>query len=165
MDTWESASSAARGRAGAAVVACVPGCQLEVAAAFGAAEPDRELYPRRCRLSFASRAATGSVPAMVLLEPLPIAGTLGAYNGVVRTGTVDLLVLRGLSTPPGLGGSRSFLTGTAARLVGCHPATVRRAIERGDLEAFRLGPRGAHRITLDALQQWARSSHDPQETP
>jgi hypothetical protein len=32
--------------------------------------------------------------------------------------------------PPKSCGSRSILTATAARLVSCHPATVRRAIER-----------------------------------
>jgi len=65
-----------------------------------------------------------------------------------------------MSTPPFHGGSRSVLTGTAARLVDCHPATVRRAIERGDLEAFRLGPRGAWRITPDSLRDWQRHAED-----
>jgi hypothetical protein len=73
--------------------------------------------------------------------------------------TVRLLVLRDMPTPPtaGTGEPRSVLTGTAARLAPCHPATVRRAIERGDLEAFRLGPRGAWRITPDALHRWRRT--------
>ena len=72
-------------------------------------------------------------------------------------------VVRELFTPPVVGGQRSVLTGTAARLVHCHPATVRRAIERGDLEATRLGPRGAYRIRLDDLHQWHRPARDPGE--
>jgi len=68
--------------------------------------------------------------------------------------------MREVLTPSksGLGGPRSVLTGTAARLVDCHPATVRRAIERGDLEAYRLGARGAWRITPDALHRWAHTA-------
>lgn len=35
-------------------------------------------------------------------------------------------------------------TGAAAAVAGCHPTTILRAIERGELEAVRLGRRGDH---------------------
>ena len=47
-------------------------------------------------------------------------------------------------------------TGEAAALVGCHPTTVLRAIQEGELRAFRLGPNGDHRIRADALEEWLR---------
>jgi hypothetical protein len=57
------------------------------------------------------------------------------------------------------------MTGTAARLVDCHPATVRRAVERGDLEATRLGPRGADASASTLYTHGNGAAHDPKDTP
>ena len=64
---------------------------------------------------------------------------------------------------PVAGALRSISTGTAARLVGCDASTVRRAITRGELDAYRLGRRGMYRIDVAALRDWARSAHEPKE--
>ena len=45
-------------------------------------------------------------------------------------------------------------TAAAARVVSCDRATVWRAIQRGELEAVRLGKRGDYRIPRDALEAW-----------
>lgn len=45
-------------------------------------------------------------------------------------------------------------TAEAARIVGASRATIRRAIESGELEAVRLGPRGSYRIHRVALEAW-----------
>ena len=45
-------------------------------------------------------------------------------------------------------------TGAAAAVAGCHPTTILRAIERGELEAVRLGRRGDHRVYVEALDRW-----------
>ena len=42
------------------------------------------------------------------------------------------------------------------RLVGCDSSTVRRAVTRGELPAYRLGARGMYRIDVVALREWAR---------
>ena len=55
-------------------------------------------------------------------------------------------------------------TGEAAALVACHPTTVLRAIERGELPAFRLGHNGDHRIRREALEKWLRPTTQ-EETP
>ena len=55
-------------------------------------------------------------------------------------------------------------TGEAAALVGCHPTTVLRAIQECELQAFRLGPNGDHRIRADELERWLRPTN-PEETP
>jgi len=56
-------------------------------------------------------------------------------------------------------------TGAAAAVAACHPTTILRAIERGELEAVRLGRRGDHRVYVDALNKWMRpAGHDPEET-
>jgi excisionase family DNA binding protein len=47
-------------------------------------------------------------------------------------------------------------TGAAAAVAGCHSATILRAIERGELEAVRLGRRGDHRVYVDARNEWLR---------
>ena len=87
-----------------------------------------------------------------------------SVNPIKPTNKLDLHVVQQMAIPPMTsGGSRPVLTGAAARLVGAHPATVRRAIERGELEAYRLGPRGAWRITEEALREWARSAPSPEE--
>lgn len=52
------------------------------------------------------------------------------------------------------GERRLLSTGAAARLAGCHPTTIWRAVERGDLEANRLGGHGHYRIRRDALDRW-----------
>jgi excisionase family DNA binding protein len=49
---------------------------------------------------------------------------------------------------------RLFSTGGAAKVAGCHPVTILRAIERGELAALRLGPRGNHRVPADELARW-----------
>lgn len=49
---------------------------------------------------------------------------------------------------------RLLTTGAAAAAAGCSRATVLRAIERGELPAFRLGRHGDHRIEAEALEHW-----------
>jgi len=53
--------------------------------------------------------------------------------------------------------------GTAARANGYHPATIRRALARGDLEGYRAGSRGMYRIPAGALDAWLRPAHDSTE--
>jgi excisionase family DNA binding protein len=56
--------------------------------------------------------------------------------------------------------------GAAARITGYHPATIRRALLRGDLEGYRAGTRGMYRIPAGALDDWLRPAHDSnEETP
>ena len=45
-------------------------------------------------------------------------------------------------------------TGTAAGVAACHRTTILRAIQRGELEAVRLGQRGDYRIPPEALLAW-----------
>jgi excisionase family DNA binding protein len=47
----------------------------------------------------------------------------------------------------------------AARLLGCHPETVRRAIRAGALPDRRTSPRGHHHIRRRDLDRLAASSH------
>jgi excisionase family DNA binding protein len=47
-------------------------------------------------------------------------------------------------------------TGAAARIAGCHPITVLRTIERGELPAVRLGEHGHYRIAREDFQSWLR---------
>ncbi len=54
-------------------------------------------------------------------------------------------------------------TGAAASVAGCHPTTILRAIERGELEAVRLGRKGDHRVPVDALNQWLRPTGSDNE--
>jgi excisionase family DNA binding protein len=56
-------------------------------------------------------------------------------------------------------------TGEAAALVGCHRSTISRAIERGELQAVRLGRHGDHRIPVDSLERWLTLAGRNQETP
>jgi len=63
-----------------------------------------------------------------------------------------------------ISGERTITVGAAARITGFHPATVRRALLRGDLEGYRAGTRGMFRIPRQALETWIRPAHDPQET-
>jgi excisionase family DNA binding protein len=51
---------------------------------------------------------------------------------------------------------RLFTTADAARAAGCSQATILRALQRGELEGFRLGPSGDHRVPSDALARWLR---------
>ena len=63
---------------------------------------------------------------------------------------------------------RSITVRAAARLTGYHPATIRRALARGDLEGYRAGERGMFRISPEALADWwlRPAGRDPdQETP
>jgi excisionase family DNA binding protein len=76
-----------------------------------------------------------------------------------------MLLLREVLIPPVPSVPRSITVGTAARLTGYHPATIRRALQRGDLEGYRAGARGMYRIPPRALQDWLRPAHDPEETP
>ena len=51
--------------------------------------------------------------------------------------------------------SRPWLTaGAAARVASCHRTTITRAVQRGELEAVRLGQRGDYRIPPEALLAW-----------
>lgn len=63
-----------------------------------------------------------------------------------------------------LGVSRSCVSvEAAARIVGVSPTTVRRALVRGDLEGYRAGRRGQFRIPPEALGEWIRPAHDPEQ--
>ena len=55
-------------------------------------------------------------------------------------------------------------TGAAAALAACHRSTVVRAIRAGELEAVRLGRSGDFRIAPEALGEWLRPAHNPEET-
>jgi excisionase family DNA binding protein len=55
---------------------------------------------------------------------------------------------------------RLLRTGAAARRAGCDRGTIRRAIEKGELIAFRLGAHGNYRIPVDALEQWKRPASE-----
>lgn len=51
-----------------------------------------------------------------------------------------------------VGGPRRFLsTGAAARVLGCHPTTVVRMVERGELSAHRLGGHGHYRLPAEEV--------------
>ena len=51
--------------------------------------------------------------------------------------------------------TRRFLTtGAVAQLASCHRTTILRAIERGELEAVRLGRHGSHRIRVESFEAW-----------
>jgi excisionase family DNA binding protein len=52
-------------------------------------------------------------------------------------------------------------TGSAAALASCHRTTILRAIERGELQAVRLGRTGDYRVDAAALAAWLRPGHDP----
>jgi len=58
---------------------------------------------------------------------------------------------------------RTISVGTAARLLNLHPSTIRRALQRGDLEGYRAGARGAYRIPPEAIRDWLRPAHNPNE--
>jgi excisionase family DNA binding protein len=58
---------------------------------------------------------------------------------------------------------RSVGVRTAARLVGVHESTVRRALQSGELEGYRAGRRGMYRIPPEAIAAWIRPAHDPGE--
>ena len=59
---------------------------------------------------------------------------------------------------------RTLTVGIAARLTGYHPATIRRALQRGDLNGYRAGRRGMYRIRPAALDAWIQPAHDPRGT-
>jgi excisionase family DNA binding protein len=71
--------------------------------------------------------------------------------------------MRDMLTPLDSRAARSITVGTAARLTGYHPATIRRALMRGDLEGFRAGQRGMYRIPAGALDDWLRPAHNPKD--
>jgi excisionase family DNA binding protein len=58
---------------------------------------------------------------------------------------------------------RTLSVGTAARLLGLHPSTIRRALKSGELEGYRAGRRGMYRIPPDALDTWVRPAHQEDE--
>ena len=45
-------------------------------------------------------------------------------------------------------------TAAAARVASCDRTTIWRAVQRGELEAVRLGRHGDYRIRADALEAW-----------
>jgi len=65
---------------------------------------------------------------------------------------------------PSVADERRLSTGAAARIAGCHPVTVLRAIERGELAAVRLGEHGHYRIAREDFQGWLRPTATPEET-
>ena len=69
--------------------------------------------------------------------------------------------MRDVLTLPPVGTRRlpTLTVGTAARITGYHPATIRRALLRGDLEGYRAGTRTRH-----ALSRWASPCCSPTTT-
>ncbi len=55
-------------------------------------------------------------------------------------------------------------TGAAAAVASCHRTTILRAIERGELEAVRMGRSGDFRIAPESLKAWLRPTTE-EETP
>ena len=55
-------------------------------------------------------------------------------------------------------------TGAAARVAGCHPVTVWRAMERGELAAVRLGAHGHYRVKPDELEAWPQPTERSSES-
>ena len=73
----------------------------------------------------------------------------------------DVLTLPQVSTRR----APTLTVGAASRITGYHPATIRRALLRGDLEGWRAGQRGMYRIPVSALEDWLRPAHDAKEKP
>jgi excisionase family DNA binding protein len=59
-----------------------------------------------------------------------------------------------LGHPDADGPDRPMTVDDVARFCGVSAKTVRRAIERGDLEAARLGDHGALRVRPEAIDEW-----------
>ena len=59
---------------------------------------------------------------------------------------------------------RPLSTGAAAHRAGCDRATIRRAIESGELEAVRLGRHGNYRISREALDAWMQPTTRTEES-
>jgi excisionase family DNA binding protein len=55
-------------------------------------------------------------------------------------------------------------TGAAAALAACHPTTILRAIQRGELQAVRLGRHGDYRIDAEALEAWLQPTPSEEKT-
>jgi excisionase family DNA binding protein len=60
---------------------------------------------------------------------------------------------------------RLLTTGAAAAAAGCHRVTILRAIQRGELQAVRLGRNGDHRIEAEALEAWLQPTHSEEASP
>lgn len=56
-------------------------------------------------------------------------------------------------------------TGTAAEYVGCHPNTVLKAAESGELHGTQRKARGRWRIHVDCLDAWAGGRPCPHREP
>jgi excisionase family DNA binding protein len=63
-----------------------------------------------------------------------------------------MYVMREMPTSSDTATRRLLTTGGAAEIAACDPATVRRAIDRGELRALRLGRSGGYRIPREALE-------------
>jgi excisionase family DNA binding protein len=61
-------------------------------------------------------------------------------------------------------GPRLLTTGVAARIAGCHPVTILRAIDAGELTALRLGAHGHYRISRRSLNAWLQPTNARRET-
>lgn len=60
---------------------------------------------------------------------------------------------------------RELLTASdVASRLGCNVFTVYRAINRGELEAVRLGENGTYRVTEDALARFLRPANERSTT-
>lgn len=54
---------------------------------------------------------------------------------------------------------------SAARRYDSHRNTIRRAIDRGELPAVRIGTRGDYRVRVADLERWARPVRNGAESP
>jgi excisionase family DNA binding protein len=54
--------------------------------------------------------------------------------------------------------------GQVAQRAGCSRVTVWRAIDRGELEAYRLGARGTYRVRPEAVEAWLQPARTPAPT-
>ena len=60
-------------------------------------------------------------------------------------------------------GPRLLSTGAAARIAGCSPVTILRAIDAGQLTALRLGAHGQYDVSARALEHWLQPIQDGQD--
>ena len=71
-----------------------------------------------------------------------------------------------ISPPKSVPGvSRSISVEAAARIAEVSPSTVRRALVRGDLVGYRVGPRGQFRVPPVEITRWIRPAHAEDTQP
>ena len=122
-------------------------------------------------LCSSASAASATILATFSLSKLHLLEAIGARQDGLRH-RPSLTQLAGQTTRLARNASPAFRREyatvdqhrVAARLVGCDASTVRRAIRRGELDAYRLGRRGMYRIDVAALRDWARPVNELEES-